>query len=173
MLAYLFFHRPDQGVEVAAYEEGLRRFHAALAASRPKGFVFSRTYRVGDRYCDWYLVETSAALDSLNDAAVGGLSGPVHDAVARMAVDGAGKLLRLAAGSPSPDARYEIRFAKPRGMKYADLYASLGRWTRQDGVGLWRRMMVLGPPPEFCLLAPSEARLPSELTPEIFRRDPV
>jgi hypothetical protein len=34
-------------------------------------------------------------------------------------------------------------------------------------------MMVLGPPPEFCLLAPSEIQLPAEMSPEILRRDPV
>jgi hypothetical protein len=173
LLAYLFFHRPDEGVDVAAYEEGLRRFHASLAAVRAGGFVSSRTYRVGDRYCDWYLVETSAALDALNEAAVGGSTGPVHDAVARMAADGAGKLLRLAAGSPDAGARCEIRFSKPRGMAYADLYANLERWTRKAGVGLWRRMMVLGPPPEFCLLAPAEETLPAELNAETFRREPV
>jgi hypothetical protein len=173
LLAYLFFHRPDQGVDAGAYEEGLRRFHASLAAARANGFVSSRTYRVDQRYCDWYLVENSAALDSLNDAAVAGSTGPVHDAVAHMAVDGAGKLLRLAAGSADADSPYEIRFAKPRAMPYAQLYATLSRWTERPGFGLWRRMMVLGPAPEFCLLAPSAERLPAELTPEVFRREPV
>ena len=173
MLAYLFFHRPGEGVDVAAYEDGLRRFHASLGSARVSGFVASRTYRVGERYCDWYLVETSAALDALNDAAVGRSTAPVHDAVAHMAADGAGKLLKLAAGSPDAGAHYEIRFAKPRGMAYADLYARLDRWTRKAGVGLWRRMMVLGPPPEFCLLSPAEEELPAELEPETLRRDPV
>jgi hypothetical protein len=173
LLAYVFFHRPQAGADVRSYEDGLRRFHAAVASARPDGFVSSSTYRAGDRYSDWYLVETSAALDVLNVAAVTGAASPLHDAVARMSADGAGKLLRLVAGTVVADANYEIRFSKPRGMSYAELYASLERWTQRPGVSLWRRMMVLGPPPEFCMLAPSEQRLPAELSPEVFGRKPI
>lgn len=173
MLAYLFFHRPEAGADLAAYLAGLRRFHAALAAARPAGFSGSSTYRVGDRYCDWYLVDTSAALDVLNDAAVGGARQPLHAAVARVAADGAGKLLKLTAGIYDAAAGFEIRFAKPRGMSYPDLYDLLRPWTAQPRVSLWRRMMVLGPPPEFCMLAPNRPELPSELSPEVLRREPV
>ena len=167
----MFYHRPAADADVAAYEEGLRRFHAALAAARVPGFVSSSTYRVGDRYCDWYLVETSAALDLLNDAAVSGARSGLHDSVARVATDGAGKLLKLAAGTYNAAAEYEIRFSKPRGMAYRDLYSLLETWTKQAGISLWRRMMVLGPPPEFILLAPYAEDLPTELSPEILRRD--
>jgi hypothetical protein len=34
-------------------------------------------------------------------------------------------------------------------------------------------MMVLGPAPEFCLVAPSEVQLPAEMRPEIVRREPI
>jgi hypothetical protein len=34
-------------------------------------------------------------------------------------------------------------------------------------------MMVLGPPPEFCLIAPSEIELPPEYRPEVLRRQPI
>jgi hypothetical protein len=34
-------------------------------------------------------------------------------------------------------------------------------------------MMVLGPPPEFCLLSASDASLPEEMDPQLFRREPV
>jgi hypothetical protein len=34
-------------------------------------------------------------------------------------------------------------------------------------------MMVLGPPPEFCLLSPAEVELPRELRPEVLRREAV
>ena len=57
MLAYVFFHRPGPGVEVAEYETALRRFHTSLTGEPPSGFIESTTYRLGDSYADWYLVE--------------------------------------------------------------------------------------------------------------------
>ena len=98
MLAYVFSHRPASGADVQAYEGALRRFHAELAAGRPAGFVDSTTYRFDDGYSDWYLVENSGALDALNEAAVSGARSSSHDAAARMAGWGSGKLLSLAQG---------------------------------------------------------------------------
>ncbi len=174
MLAYVFSHRPAPGADAAAYEDALRRFHAALATAPPTGFVRSATYRIGDGYSDWYLVESSAALDGLNAAAVSGARAPAHDAAARMAMDGVGKLLSLAGGELAPGKLgFEVRFAKPAGMSYADLYARLQPWTSRPAASLWRRMMVLGPPPEFCLVGPSALELPAEMRPEVLRREPI
>jgi hypothetical protein len=173
LLAYVFSHRPAPGVDAAGYEAALRRFHAALASAPAKGFVRSATYRIGDGYSDWYLVESSAALDWLNAAAISGTRTPAHDAAARMAVDGVGKLLSLVTGELAPGPGFEVRFAKPTGVSYTDLYARLQPWTSLPAVSLWRRMMVLGPPPEFCLVAPSALELPAEMRPEVLRRDPI
>jgi hypothetical protein len=173
MLAYVFSHRPAPGVDTTVYEEALRRFHAALASAPSKGFVSSVTYRIGDGYSDWYLVETSAALDSLNAAAISGIRTPAHDAAARMAVDGSGKLLSLDSGELPQGPGFEIRFAKPAGVSYAELYSRLEPWTSRPAVSLWRRMMVLGPPPEFCVVAPSALELPVEMRPEVVGREPV
>ena len=173
MLAYVFSHRPADGVDVAEYEAVLKRFHVALASSPPKGFISSSTFRVGDRYSDWYLVESSAALDVLNEAAVTGARTPSHDAAARMAVDFAGKLYSLSGGEPLPGSGFEIDFSKPHGMGYADLYEQMKQYTSGPKTSLWRRMMVLGPPPEFCLIAPSELELAREFRPEVLNRDPI
>jgi hypothetical protein len=173
VLAYVFFHRAAPGVETPDYEAALRRFHAALAGEPPRGFIGSSTYRVGGMYADWYLVEGSAALDVLNEAAVSGARSAIHGIVAHLATDGAGKLLALVSGSAADGAGFEIRFSKPAGMGYPELYDRLKPWTDRAGVTLWRRMMVLGPPPEFCLLAPSEIQLPAEMKPEVLRREPV
>ena len=43
----------------------------------------------------------------------------------------------------------------------------------RPGSSLWRRMMVLGPPPEFCLVSSSETDLPSEFRPEMLLREPI
>lgn len=170
MLAYVFSHRAAKGADLAAYEEGLRSFHASLADARPSGFVGSATYRHGDQYSDWYLIDSSAALDPLNAAAVSGRARSPHDAVAHYAVDFSGKLYTLIAGRHE-GVGFEIRFAKPSATSYPDLYARLEPWSGKSGVSLWRRMMVLGPPPEFCLLSPTRLDLPPEMTPEIRSRD--
>jgi hypothetical protein len=173
VLAYVFSHRPGPGVDTTAYEEALRRFHAALASAPSNGFISSTTYRIGDAYSDWYLVESSAALDGLNAAAISGARTPAHDAAARMAVDGSGKLLSLAGGDLASGPGCEIRFSKPPGSSYADLYSRLETWTGRPQVSVWRRMMVLGPPPEFCLVAPSALELPSDMRPEVLSREPI
>jgi hypothetical protein len=173
MLAYVFSHRPAPGVDVTVYEEALRRFHAALASAPSAGFVSSTTYRTADAYSDWYLVDSSASLDWLNAAAISGARTPAHDAAARMAVDGSGKLLSLAGGEVPHGPGFEIRFAKPAGVSYAELYARLEPWTGRPAVSLWRRMMVLGPPPEFCLISPLAFELPVEMRPEVLGRKPI
>jgi len=173
LLAYVFSHRAAHGVDIAAYEDSLRRFHAALANASPSGFISSTTFRIDSAFSDWYLVESSSALDVLNAAAVSGARAPVHEAAARLATGGAGKLLSLASGQPSMETGFEIHFAKPAGMTYVDLYTRLQAWTGRPGVSLWRRMMVLGPPPEFCLVAPAGVELPAEMEPELLRREPI
>jgi hypothetical protein len=171
LLAYVFSHRPAPGLETTAYEAALRRFHASLAAAAPAGFAGSSTYRLGDGYSDWYLVESSAALDPLNEAAVTGARSSDHDAVAHMSADGAGKLLALVSGRARPERGFEIRFSKPAGMTYPELYERLKPWTDRPELTLWRRIMVLGPPPEFCLTAPTDQVLPAAMSPESFARD--
>jgi hypothetical protein len=173
LLAYVFSHRPAGDVDVAAYEDSLRRFHAELASTSLNGFIASNTFSIGAGYSDWYLLENSSAMDVLNAAAVSGSRAPAHNSAARMAVDGVGKLLSLASGSPSMAEGFEVRFGKPAGMPYADLYARLKSWVEEPGVSLWRRMMVLGPPPEFCLLSPATIELPAEMHPEVLRRTPI
>lgn len=173
MLAYVFSHRPAGGVDISDYETALRQFHATLASAPPSGFLGSTTYRVGERYGDWYLLESSAALDPLNLAAVSGPRTAAHDSAAKMAVDGVGKLYGLAGGETPGGAGFEIHFSKPPGMPYADLYERMQPFSGRPKTSLWRRMMVLGPPPEFCLVAPSELELPREFRPEVLRRDPI
>ena len=173
MLAYVFSHRPAAGVDIGEYEAVLREFHRHLAGATLAGFVSSSTYRTGDGYADWYLLENSAALDVLNEAAVTGARESPHRAVARMAVNGAGKLLSLAAGEHVAGARVETRFEKPPGMAYPQLYAALQPLTAGGAAGLWRRMMVLGPPPEFCITSRAGIELPLAARAEVVARTPI
>ena len=173
MLAYVFSHRPAPGAGIAEYEAVLREFHERLAGSRLAGFVSSSTYRIGDGYADWYLLESSTALDVLNEAAVTGAREPSHRSAARMAVDGVGKLLSLAEGAHVAGAGVETRFAKPAGMAYPEFYAALRPLTANGAAGLWRRMMVLGPPPEYCLTSRAEVELPVAVRAEVVTRTPI
>jgi hypothetical protein len=170
VLAYVFFHRPGPGVDTQAYEGTLRGFHAALEGGSIRGFIRSASYAVGAGYADWYLVDDSAALDALNQAAMTGARTKAHDLAARMAADGVGKLLRLVSGESDLDAGHEVRFAKPIGMTYGDLFRNVEPWTALQGTSLWQRMMVLGPPPEFCLVSPAEVELPAYTQPEHWAR---
>lgn len=176
MLAYVFSHRPAPGTDIAKYEEVLREFHRQLAASRLRGFVSSLTFRIGEAgggYSDWYVIEDSSVLDGLNEAAVTGARTASHDSAARMATDGAGKLLSLVAGEHGPAGGCEARFGKPEGMTYAELYAALRPVTSGRGAGLWRRMMVLGPAPEFVITSLAPVELPAPFRAEQLTRTPI
>src|SRR5690242_9634154 len=99
MLAYVFWHWPQRDISTTAYEELQRAFQEALATSSPHGFLGSHVFRVTSparsdsaaapwlgapsAYADWYLVDTSAALDALNEAAVSGICETPHAQVAR------------------------------------------------------------------------------------------
>lgn len=169
MLAYVFWHwrRPD--VPAADYERLQRTFHAALAQAPPPGFVASHSAAItgapwaaagGAAYEDWYLVNGSADLDPLNDAAVSASRQGPHDAAAAVAAGGAAGLYRLQAGEPAADPGAAAWFGKPAGMSYAALHDALEPLARNTPATLWRRQMVLGPTPEFCLQSETLIRMP-------------
>ena len=80
LLAYVFWHRPADGVAPEVYEALRQRFHRSLAAHPPVGLralgLLARRRRCAGSaattaYEDWYVVEDFAALGVLNEAAVG------------------------------------------------------------------------------------------------------
>jgi hypothetical protein len=92
------------------------------------------------------------------------------EAEARAAAAGAGALYRLVRGEPEgiepavAEARFAAWLTKGKQRTYDELFASLEPLTTQPGVSLWRRQMVLGPAPEFCLLAPTPVDVPGGLS---------
>ena len=161
MLAYVFWHWPRTAVERNAYEDDLVRFHAALAAAPPPGFLGSSAARVtGAPWCeqapayeDWYRVDDFAALGVLNEAAVSGsLRGP-HDAVAARAAGGAAGLYAPVRGGELT-ASSVVWVGKPGGVAYPDFVDSLAAET------VWQRQLVLGPTPEFVLARPTGGLVP-------------
>lgn len=169
MLAYLFWHWRRPEVAAAEYEALQRRFHAALAAAPPPGFARSEVAALegapwanggGAAYEDRYLVEGSAALDPLNDAAISAGRRLPHDAAAAVALGGAGGLYRLRLGSPRRLPAVEYWFPKPEGMPYAEMWRSLEPVAAVAEAAVWGRQMVLGPAPEVCVQAAREVPLP-------------
>ena len=107
MLAYVFWHWPQPSIDQNRYVEHLREFHETLASNKPAGFQRSVVFRIhdagwlnakGDAYEEWYLLDDSAAMDRINEAAVSGPCEEPHNRVASEAADGVGGLYRLRAG---------------------------------------------------------------------------
>jgi hypothetical protein len=171
MLAYVFWHWPRPDIERGQYLDHLTAFHRTLAANKPPGFQRSVVFRIhganwlktnGEAYEEWYLLDDSAAMDPLNDAAVSGVCEEPHNRVAREAADGTGGLYRLRAGAGDlADAKFATWLSKPTGVSYKDFYARL-----EPGVTLWGRQMTLGPTREFCIHShtPIQAADSHELT---------
>ena len=174
MLAYVFWHWPQPGIDRDTYLDYLASFHKTLAANKPPGFQHSVVFRIrdagwlntsGDAYEEWYLLDDSAAMDRLNEAAVSGACEEPHNKVAREAADGIGGLYRLRVGEENlAQSRFAVWLSKPAGRSYSDFYADLQPVTSQRGVGLWGRQMTLGPTTEFCLHSPTEVELPEAYT---------
>jgi hypothetical protein len=162
VLAYVFWHSPADGTDTSTYERAAEGFHRSLAHARPAGFRASAVYRVSGLpwhavdagYEDWYLVEDFSALGVLNEAAVAHRHRTAHDEVAHRFGAGAGGLYRTLEG----EARLvggdrAIWVARPRGVQPPVLGELLGDGMDGARASLWRRQLVFGPAPEYCLLA--------------------
>jgi hypothetical protein len=107
----------------------------------------------GDGYEDWYLVEDWAALGVLREAAVAAGHHSAHDAAARHFGRGTAGLYRLSeGGAVLTGVTLAVWVTPDRESREAGV-ASLLLGDGLDGdAGLWRRELVLGPAPEYCVL---------------------
>lgn len=184
MLAYVFWHRPREDALLDAYEHAQLAFHRSLARARPVGMRGSAVFKLDELpwavhradtealdwgqpgYEDWYLLEDFAALGVLNEAAVGRGHRTTHDEAARRFGGGAGGLYGLVEGcrsetgelaTPLGEANVAIWVARPAGAPRRELGELLGDGMDPRHASLWRRQLVLGPAPEFCMLAREES----------------
>ncbi|HTA12778.1 MAG TPA: hypothetical protein VK765_05085 [Solirubrobacteraceae bacterium] len=161
MLAFLAWHRPEPGVERDVYERALERFHRSLAHRPPSGFRGSASARIeqvpwldGAVYEDWYLVEDWAALGVLEEAAVAHGHATAHDAAAALTGMETAAVYRLIEGSADPGRALAATWVSAaRGHERSALAQLLGDGIDPECDGLWQRCLVLGPAPEYCLLA--------------------
>jgi hypothetical protein len=112
MLAYLSWHRAAAGVEPAAYEQALERFHRSLAHRPPRGFRGSSALRLKELpwlapvagaedapgYEDWYLLDDWTSVGVLEEAAVAHGHRTSHDTIAGRAGCATGSVYRLVEG---------------------------------------------------------------------------
>ena len=174
MLAYVFWHWPQSNIDRGQYLDHLADFHRTLASNKPSGFQRSIVFGItgagwlnttGEVFEEWYLLDDSAAMDRLNDAAVSGVCEEPHNKVARQAADGTGGLYRFRAGEEDlAESKYAVWLSKPNGVSYHGFYAALQPLTSQPGVGLWGRQMTLGPTTEFCIHSSNPLQLPPNYT---------
>ncbi len=164
MLAYVFWHQRASRITREHYQEKLLAFHRSLHERHPQGFVGSVVLEIArlpwmtagreEVYEDWYLIEHSAALDPLDEAAVSGSCYEPHQQIAHLASHGTGGLYRLKEGaidlSQVAGPRLITWFGKPAGMSYETL-SEYFHQKRGEPQGLvWQRQMTLGPALEFC-----------------------
>jgi hypothetical protein len=170
MLAYLFWHEPGPDVDRDRYVALLQAFHRALQAAPPPSFrgswsvaLDTAPWERGPRepFEDWYLVGEWAALGTLNEAAVRPPREDAHDAVAALATNGAGGLYALQHGTLDGPAAWAGWVTKPQGARYETFEPELRAAVDAGGGGaVLRRQMVLGPAPEYAVLAARELELP-------------
>jgi hypothetical protein len=172
-LAYTFWHRPRPEFDAVDYETGLRAFHDRLAAVPIPGFVGSWSLRVpqlpwsaGAGYEDWYLIDDFTALGALAEHAVDAARTQTHDALASAVEDGAGGVYAFAGGDLRARAGWCGWFSKQHGVRYPQLHAELAEQVELGAIdAVWQRQLVLGPAPEFRVLATAEVTVPgAELT---------
>ena len=178
MLAYVFWHRPLDDLALEAYEQAEIAFHRSLAHAPPSGFQGSAVFRVAGLpwfqepgYEDWYFVEDYTALGVLNMAAVGHGHRTVHDGIAHRFGAGAGGLYGMIEGHPpvgsgrgSKSGAFgqesaAVWVARAPGIERRGLGELLGDGMDVQHASLWRRQLVFGPAPEFCLLTGDRAKL--------------
>jgi hypothetical protein len=165
LLAYVFWHAPRPGSEARPYESAHGAFHRVLRDAKLPGLRDVRVFRLDSipwlggqaGYEDWHLLDGSADLDVLNDAAIGGARQLPHDRIAALAGDGTAGLYGLRLGEEvAPAIAYWL--SKPDGMSYREFETAFAPLVA-GGCCLWGRRMTLGPTPEFCLHAPAPRSL--------------
>jgi hypothetical protein len=142
-LAYVFWHWPAQR---DGYEERMQAFHDALGRADTQTFRLERAPWDGSDeapYEDWYPVPDWTGVGELNHVAVHGEAKAPHDVVAAMSRKGAGGIYRRIHGDrPLSEVAFAAWTSEPPAID-------------SPSVTIWQRQLVLGPAPEYAVLAGS------------------
>ena len=167
MLGYVFWHAAPSISATAEYEKRLLHFGRALANAKIRGLLGNASYAISQTpwlgepgYEDWAWLESSRALDALNEGAVSGAMEQPHNAIAQTTKHGGfGALYYLVAGDHKiPGDSKVMWLSRPRGINWRDIMPIILKSANSE-VAVWRRQMVLGPSTEFAVIGPPNLTL--------------
>jgi hypothetical protein len=180
MIGYVFWHQKIDSVTSSDYEHTLKEFHEKLSQARIRGYLGSMSFKIeGARwmgskmsgYEDWYYLTDSGVIDILNVGAVTGNMFPIHNNASGLATGMHAGLYQLKSPSANnTESSWCIWFSKPSGMSYDDLNKMISSTVPVQNIDYWRRQMVLGPTPEFCIMSNKRIDLSHETNPIYVKR---
>lgn len=183
MIAYVFWHQKREHVRADEYEQALMDFQAMLLKAEVPGYLGGVVSKIEGAhwmpsekggYEDWYFLSGSEVLDRLNRMAVSGDRKDPHSAATKMAVNMHAGLYQLwQSDAHFTDSEWSAWFSRPPSMTYEEMYEEICRYLPHCAGDLWRRQMVLGPTPEYCLMSTSRADMSEFFKPIIVKRKTV
>lgn len=183
MIAYVFWHQKLEHVRADEYEQALVDFQEMLLKADIPGYLGAVVSKIEGAhwmsydksgYEDWYFLSGSEVLDKLNHMAVSGDRKDPHSSASRLAVNmHAGVYHLWKSETHYSDAEWSVWFEKPPTMLYEQMYEEMCRFLPNCDGDLWRRQMVLGPTPEYCLMSPTKPALSEPFKPVLVKRKTV
>jgi len=199
VLKFVLWTWPSANADLGAFQDNRIRFHQVLAETKVEGFLGSGIFKVDTApwagafvfenspwlgghktvFEEWYLFHGSAALDAVNERTIAGPYKESHGKFLRQDLGGEcaglyymrkGDIERAIAGIT--ESKSTAWFHKTYAT-YDDLVERLTPVMNSTGSVLWRRLLVLGPTPEFHLDVDAPFTLPEDVVPSWVKRTRV